>query len=98
MRPLEGVIIGGSTKLLIRLRSGATVSIPRRNDLKLGDTCFVLFDYTRLEVRDVWSEEEYYALEDDGPCPVFEEEGPPDREEPYKWAMMSDPCLSGVSL
>jgi len=96
MRPLEGVVIDRGVKLMVRLCTGARVCIPRQKDLRLGDTCYILFDYTRLEVRDVWSEEEYYTLED-----VFglepKVETPPDTEEPWKWAKLSNPD-PGVSL
>lgn len=64
MRPLRGVVIETGAKTTIRLNSGARLDIPGRRDLRLGDVCFVLFDYTRLEIRDVWTEEEYYTLED----------------------------------
>jgi len=64
MRPLEGVVIKVGTALKIRLSSRAVVSIPFRGDLKLGDTCFILYDFTCLEVRDVWTEAEYFAEED----------------------------------
>jgi len=96
MRPLEGVVVSTGANLLIRLKSGAKVSIPRRRDLLLGDVCFILFDYTRLEVRDVWSESEYHALEESaGPeCTV---ERPPDWESPSAWAEQSEPW-PGVSL
>jgi len=96
MSPLEGVVIDRGVKLMIRLSNGARVRIPRQKDLRLGDTCFVLFDYTRLEVRDVWSEEEYHNLEDVF-GPEDREETPPDGEEPHRWAEMSNP-VPGVSL
>ncbi len=64
MEPLRGVVIETGATTTIRLRSGARLDIPGRRDLRLGDVCFVLFDYTRLEIRDVWTEEEYYALEE----------------------------------
>ncbi len=84
MRPLEGVIVGTGVDLLIRLKTGAKVAIPRRSDLLLGDTCYVLFDYTRLEVRDVWSEDEYHHLED---VSGWEDrsEKPPDWEKCQRW-------------
>lgn len=96
MRALEGVVIDRGVKLMVRLYSGARVRIPRQKDLRLGDTCYILFDYTRLEVRDVWSEEEYYNLEDVF-GPENRDEHPPDLEEPHKWAMLSEPD-PGVSL
>ena len=96
MRPLEGIIISRGVRLMIRLITGARVNIPRQKDLRLGDVVFVLFDYTRLEVRDVWTLEEYHNLED-----VFglepKVETPPDLEEPHRWAEMSEP-VPGVSL
>ena len=96
MSPLEGVVIDRGVKLMVRLSTGARVRIPRQKDLRLGDTCFILFDFTRLVVRDVWSEEEYYNLEDVfGPESM--DETPPDAEEPHRWAEMSNP-VPGVSL
>lgn len=38
--------------------------VPRQKDLRLGDTVYVCYDYTRMVVRELWSEEEYHA--DDG--------------------------------
>ena len=73
MRPLEGVVVETGTDLVVRLQSGAKLGIPHRRDLLLGDTCYILFDYTRLEVYDVWSEDEYHNLEDVS--------GPEDRSE-----------------
>ena len=90
MRPLEGVVVSTGAEMLIRLKSGATVCIPQRRDLLLGDTCFILFDYTRLEVRDVWSEGEYYTLEESA-GPELNEELPPDWELPHIWAILSEP-------
>ena len=85
MRPLEGVVIDRGTGLTIRLKSGALVRIARRNDLLLGDTCYILFDYTQLEVRDVWTEDEYFLQDDDGSELDFEL--PPDYEPAHKWAV-----------
>ena len=85
MRPLEGVVIDRGAGLTIRLKSGALIRIARRNDLLLGDTCYVLYDYTQLEVYDVWTEDEYFMQEDDGSELNFEL--PPDYEKPSKWAV-----------
>ena len=95
MRPLRGVVIDRSVKLVIRLSSGARVRVPRQKDLRLGDTCFILFDYTRLEVKGIWTEEEYHNLEDVF-GPEDRAETPPDLEKPWKWAMLSNP-VPGVS-
>ena len=85
MRPLEGVVIDRGAGLTIRLKSGALVRIGRRQDLLLGDTCYVLYDFTKLSVRDVWTEGEFYLQDDDGE--ELEFELPPDYEEPSKWAV-----------
>jgi hypothetical protein len=96
MRPCPGVVISTSAELLVRLESGAVVSVPPRSDLLRGDVCFVLFNYTTLEVYITWSEEQYHNLED-----VFglepEDEEQPEFEEPWRGALLSDP-VSGVSL
>ena len=84
MRPLKGVVISTGTELIVRLPSGATVSVPRRRDMLLGDVCYVLFDYTRLEVRDTWSEDEYYHLEDIS-GPEDRSEKPPSWEKCQRW-------------
>ena len=89
MRPLEGVVVETGTNTVIRLQSGAKVSIPHRRDLLLGDTCYILFDYTRLEVRDVWSEDEYHFLEDVS-GPEDRSEKPPEWELCQQWLDESD--------
>ena len=79
MKPLRGVVIETGATTTVRLNSGARLDIPGRRDLRLGDICFVLFDYTRLEIRDVWTEEEYYAQEecsgDESELPLLPEFG-----------------------
>ncbi len=84
MRPLEGVVIETGVVLVIRLKSRALVRVPEQKDLKLGDTCYILFDYTRLEVHMIWTEAEYDA-EDNSSGEEFEYLLPPDWEEPHKW-------------
>ena len=64
MRPLEGVVIKVGAEIKVRLLSRAVVTIPWHRDLRLGDTCFILYDFTRMEVRDIWTEAEYFTEED----------------------------------
>jgi hypothetical protein len=42
-----------------RLESGAKLRLPNRKDFRLGDRLFVLFDYTKYEVKDILTEYEY---------------------------------------
>ena len=85
MSPLKGIVIKRGTEMTIRLRTGALVRVARRKDLLLGDTCYVLYDYTTLEVHDIWTEDEYYLRDDDGE--VLDFELPPDYEPAHKWAV-----------
>ena len=62
--PRKGIIIDTSAELLIRLQSGARINVPRQKDLRLGDTCYVLYDYTRMLVNRIWTEEEYYQSDE----------------------------------
>ncbi len=61
---MKGIVISRSAKLTIRLSSGARVRVSRQKDLRLGDAVYVCYDYTRMVVRELWTEEEYRA--DDG--------------------------------
>lgn len=96
MRPLEGTIISTGVELMIRLTSGATIGIAQRSDLLLGDKCYILFDYTRLRIFAVWSEDEYNDL-GDWAGPEDRSEQPPSWEEQQRWL---DESVSGpvVSL
>ena len=86
MRPLEGVVVDTSAGLTIRLQSRALVRTPRQKKLKLGDTCYVLYNYTTMQVRMIWTEKEYNALEDSS-GDAFEFLLPPEWEEPHAWAL-----------
>lgn len=96
MSPLEGIVISYGTELVIRLCTGAKLRIPKQKALALGDTCFVLFNYTNLSIRGLWTEDEYHNLEERSNFEV-KVEPTPDFEEPHEQARMSDP-VSGVSL
>ena len=86
MKALKGIVISRGIELVVRLSSGARVRVPRQKDLRLGDTVFVCYDYTRMVVRELWTEAEYHAEED-----VAGEEWdlvlPPEWEEPSAWAV-----------
>jgi len=90
MRPLPSVVIDTGAELTLRLESGGLVRVPEQKDLRLGDTAYVLYDYTRLVVYDIWTEAEYYALEEDGEEPTVVL--PPDWAEPHKWAVEAEIC------
>ena len=96
MSPLKGIVIDSGAELMIRLCTGAKLRIPIQKDLALGDTCFILFDYTNLSIHGIWTEDEYHNLEERS---NFETkvEPTPDFDEPHEWARLSDP-VSGVSL
>lgn len=66
MWPRKGVVIMSSASLVIRLSNGARVSVPRQKNIQLGDTVYVLWDYTANCLRNVWTEEEY-LVEDEIP-------------------------------
>ena len=86
MSPLKGTVIKTGAVLTVRLQSRAVVDIPYRNDLLLGDTCYVLYDFTRMQVADIWSEDEYNEYEDvsggEFLLPL-----PPGSEEPHEIAV-----------
>ncbi len=62
--PRKGIIVDTSAVLAIRLASGARVKVPHQKELRLGDTCYVLYDYTRMLVNRIWTEEEYHQSDD----------------------------------
>lgn len=90
MRPIEGIVVKVGTVLIVRLFTRATVEIPRHPELRLGDACFVLYDYTRMSVRDVWTMGEYHALEDVSGS-EFKLPTPPGWEKPHEMAV--DPIV-----
>lgn len=90
MRPLPCVVINTDTELTLRLESGGQVRVPKQKDLRLGDTAYVLYDYTRLVVHDIWTVDEYNVMENDGEEPKVVL--PPDYAEPYKWAVPAEIC------
>lgn len=90
MRPIPSIVIKCGAELTLRLESGGLVRVPEQKDLRLGDTAYVLYDYTRMVVHGVWTESEYHAPEDDGEELDFNL--PPDYEEPHKWAVEAEVC------
>ena len=58
LTPNKGTIISTSTGLVIRLKNGARVKVAKQKNLKIGDTCYVLYNYTNMSVRYIWTEKE----------------------------------------
>jgi hypothetical protein len=85
MTPLEGIVIKTGAVLTVRLASRAIVEIARHPELRLGDTCYILYDFTRMQVRDVWTKDEYHMYEDVSGY-EFDLPLPPEWEEPQEWA------------
>ena len=76
MKPVPGLVIGKRMGCLqIQLQSGASVYVSELKGLGFGDKVWVCYDYTRMMVRDVLTDEEYHEAD------KFEE--PPDEDEPY---------------
>jgi hypothetical protein len=50
----------------------------------LGDACYILFDYTRLRIYAVWSEDEYNDP-GDWAGPEDRSEKPPGWEKQQRW-------------
>lgn len=64
MKPIPGWVIDDcGPELLIKLRTGPTVAVPLRDDLRWGDPAFVLYDYESRKVNRVWSYDELVADE-----------------------------------
>lgn len=54
--PIIGWVVDSrGPELLIRLKTGPTVSIPNRDDLAWGDPVRVCYDYENMRVRQVLS-------------------------------------------
>jgi hypothetical protein len=76
MRPIPGLVIGKKMGFLkIQLQSGSCVYVSELKGLGFGDKVWVCYDFTRMDVRDVLTDEEYHEADQ------FEE--PPDEEPPY---------------
>jgi len=91
MTPLKGTVISRGTELTIRLSSGARVRVPRQKDLRLGDAVFVCYDYTRMVVREIWTEQEYHTEEDSAGV-EWDLVLPPWWDEPADWAVDAEVC------
>lgn len=94
--PRKGIIIDTSAELMIRLTSGARVCVPQQKDLRLGDTCYVLYDYTRMLVNKIWTEDEYHRSDD--PNEEVEEADMGPYEEDIIQALINHVICLGVSL
>lgn len=96
MRPLKGIVVKTGVVLTVRLQSRAIVEIPRVPELRLGDTCYILYDFTTMQVHDYWTEEEFNGYEDVSGG-EFWLPAAPGAEEPHELAVDPTVCF-GVSL
>ena len=90
MRPLKGTIVdtyGG--RLSVRLITRAIVHVPRQKGLKLGDPCYILYNYTTMKVRKVWTEAEYKDKGDE-PQLNWDDEEEPDWVPAHELASQSE--------
>jgi hypothetical protein len=59
MEPLRAAVIDRvGTELVLRTKHGARIRIPKQKGLGLGDTCHILYDYTKMRVREIWTDED----------------------------------------
>jgi len=59
MRAIPAYVVGSQGPMLtIKLKTGPTIAIPRRPDLKWGDTAYVLYDYKNMCPAEVWTIEQ----------------------------------------
>jgi len=85
MTPLRGVVIEAGAGFVVLLESGAHIDVRTEKDFSVGDPIWILFDYTRGKVANVWTETERYEDGNPGepseglwPYPGFD----PDNERP----------------
>ena len=89
MAPIKGRVVDTSAGLTIRLlASRALVEVPEHPTLRLGDICYVLYNYESMEPTQVLSEEEVFKADEVEPDLGEEEE--PDEAQAWIVALLSD--------
>lgn len=60
MSPRKGIVIGSSAgSMTVRTTNGATTCVSNVKKFKLGDTAYIMWDYTNDRPRDVMTDEEH---------------------------------------
>ena len=82
MRPITGWVsdITGS-ELEIRLKTGPVITIPRRPDLRWGDSVRVFYDYERMEPGQILSLNSMHEMGETREAPWTEEDHPWDTDD-----------------
>ena len=76
MAPIKGVVIEDDVALVIRLRDGVKVRLPLDERFVLGDPVWILYDFTKGCVRELWTEQQFHDDGDPGCEPVEVDLGP----------------------
>lgn len=64
LHPLKGVVVDNGAELTIRLSTRAIIRINSHPTLRLGDTCYVLFNYESMRIRQILTEEEWLSMDE----------------------------------
>lgn len=67
---MRGVVIEIGVILVIRLKTGAKIRVPLDERFKLGDIAWILYDFTRGHVHELWTNSQYHDDGDPGVEPV----------------------------
>jgi hypothetical protein len=63
MSPLRAIVVDrANSQLTMRTKQGVRFTIPEQKGLKLGDNCYVLYDFTKMKIARIWTESD---LEED---------------------------------
>lgn len=66
MRPIAGVVVDSTRReLVIELENGALVSAKQRKGFKLGTKCWISYDFTIGEVRQIYKDDPQRELKQD---------------------------------
>ncbi len=96
LTPIRGYVVDTGGQFTVRLITRAVVHVAPIEGLGLGDVCYIAYDYTRMRVAQVLTEEQYH---DAGSPPVEEPvEVGPDEEDADTFLLSSMGLCPVVSL